>query len=82
MVVLDYTKDLDVFLTITQEDRDSATSYSSAYSLFEGGEKITIRDLLYASLLPSSNVANYVLARYVGQFLLETYNTNGFIPNN
>lgn len=82
MVVLDYTKDLDVFLTITQEDRDAATSYSSAYNLFEGGEKITTRDLLYASLLPSSNVANYVLARYVGQFLLETYNTNGFIPNN
>lgn len=82
IVVLDYMKDLDVRLTITQEDRGAATRYSSAYTLFQGGEKLTIRDLLYASLLPSSNVANYVLARYVGQFLLETYDTNGFIPNN
>ena len=80
IVVLNYVADLDMQATITEEDRSSATPLSSAYNLFQGGEKLTIRDLLYASLLPSSNIANYVLARVVGQFLLETYGSKGFIP--
>lgn len=80
IVVLNYVADLDMQATITEEDRSSATPLSSAYNLFQGGEKLTIRDLLYASLLSSSNTANYVLARVVGQFLLETYGSKGFIP--
>jgi D-alanyl-D-alanine carboxypeptidase len=80
IVVLNYVADLDMQATITEEDRSSATPISSAYNLFQGGEKLTIRDLLYASLLQSSNIANYVLARVVGQFLLETYGSKGFIP--
>lgn len=82
IITLDYMKDLDVFLTVTKEDRDSAGSNSSAYNVLPEGCRITIRDLIYAALLPSSNVACYVLARYVGQFLLETYGDKGFIPNN
>lgn len=80
IIVLDYIKDLDVYLTVTAEDRASAGKRSSAYDLLPEGCKITIRDLIYAALLPSSNVACYVLARYVGQFLLETYGSEGFIP--
>ena len=81
IIVLDYTKDLDVFLTVTAEDRAAAGSGSYAYNLLPEGCKITIRDLLYAALLPSNNVSCYVLARYVGQFLIETYGDKGFIPD-
>ena len=81
MVVLDYVNDLDVFLTVTAEDKASVGPNGSGYNLFPEGCKMTIRDLLYAALLPSNNVACYVLARYVGQFLIETYGDKGFIPD-
>ena len=81
MVVLDYVKDLDVFLTVTAEDKASVGPNGAGYNLFPEGCKMTIRDLLYAALLSSNNVACYVLARYVGQFLIETYGDKGFIPD-
>lgn len=77
-VVLDYIKDLDEYVEVLPYD-----IYMGPYSapIFEAGELVTYRDLLYALLFPSSNQAAYILSRNVGNLLLRTYRGDHFISN-
>lgn len=79
IVMLDYIKDIDAYVTITSDDVAAATGGSAP--TFSTGQKVTYRDLLYAMLLPSSNLAGYAIARKVGAYLLSTYRGEGFIPS-
>jgi len=76
-IVLDYVDDLDEVITITENDIFWAP-YSGA--IFSTGQKFTIRNLLYAFLMISSNQAGYALARIVGAKLLDKYGDEGLIP--
>lgn len=71
-VVLDNVADVNKYVTITQNDIVAATGGTGA--IFTAGQKVTYMDLLCAMLMPSSNQAGYVLARRVGQLLLEREN--------
>lgn len=71
LVTIDYVPNLDAYALIKQEDITAATGGTGA--IFAAGERVTYRDLLCALLMPSSNQAGYVLARKVGEILLNKY---------
>lgn len=71
LVTIDYIPNLDAYALIKQEDITAATGGTGA--IFAAGERVTYRDLLCALLMPSSNQAGYVLARKVGEILLNRY---------
>lgn len=58
MVVLDNVKDFNVRQTVSKED-----ALKSSFSRLRPGHELTLRDLLYASLLISDNRATRALAR-------------------
>lgn len=78
MVTLDYIKDIDKYVEVIQNDITAATGGTGG--IFAVNEKVTYRDLIYAMMNPSSNQAGYILARKCGQFLLDNYRGNGFLP--
>lgn len=76
IVVLDYVCDLDEHLTFKQSDllEDAGPYGAGTGAYFAVGQTITIRDALYALMLPSSNQCAYALARHVGEKLLRLTN--------
>lgn len=61
LTALDYIDDLDDVYTIAAEDISTGSG-----NVFNAGDMVTIRDLIYAAMLPSSNTAAMALAHYVG----------------
>jgi len=70
MLALDYIPDLYTKMTVTQDDIDAMPGrlYDGE---FKAGDVITVKDAIFAMLLPSSNTAAFVLGRFVGQRILE-----------
>jgi len=70
MVVLDWAEkkggDLNQMATIPPE---AFVGTGENFVGFEPGDTVTLRDLLYAALIQSDNVAAYVLANHVGMAL-------------
>ena len=64
LTALDYINDLNTRIQIAEDDLIGTEGTSG--SIFNTGDIITINDLLYAILLPSSNQGANALARYVG----------------
>ena len=69
LVVLDFLPALDTKITVTQEDV-ALVAPGFYQEDFKDGDVVSVKDLLAAMLLPSSNVAAHILGRYVGQVLL------------
>ncbi|MFE3828119.1 D-alanyl-D-alanine carboxypeptidase family protein [Streptomyces sp. NPDC059092] len=65
-VVLDKGPDLDRQVPVKQEYRDYVTQHSTSTADLQTGDKLTVRQLLYASLLPSGADAGYALADTFG----------------
>ncbi|MFE3601399.1 D-alanyl-D-alanine carboxypeptidase family protein [Streptomyces sp. NPDC059142] len=65
-VVLDKGPDLDRQVPVKQEYRDYVTEHSTSTADLQTGDKLTVRQLLYASLLPSGADAGYALADTFG----------------
>lgn len=65
---LDYIDDLDSKITYSKFDINNCFWY---YKDFYAGDKVTLRDALYAIFLPSSNPTAITLARVTGEFILE-----------
>ena len=70
MLTLDYVADLHTKITVEQEVIDAMPGrlYDGE---FKAGDIITVKDALFAMLLPSSNTAAFVLAHFVGQRILQ-----------
>lgn len=68
-VALDYINDLNTLVTIKGSDITDATGGTNP--IFENGDKLTVKDLIYANSVRSSNQASYALARIVGQAILK-----------
>lgn len=68
ITALDYIDNLDEYLTIKPSDIQPGSG-----PVFEGGERMTMRDALYALMLPSSNTCAYAIARVIGNKLLNVY---------
>lgn len=60
----------DINKKIYIQESDIIGTIGTSGSIFNGNELISIEDLLYAILLPSSNQATNALARYVGDIIL------------
>jgi D-alanyl-D-alanine carboxypeptidase (penicillin-binding protein 5/6) len=78
MVVLDWAEkrggDLNQVATIPPE---AFTNTGENLIGFQPGDRITLRDLLYAALVQSDNVAAYTLANQVGLALQSVVSTGG-----
>ncbi|MBR5538203.1 MAG: serine hydrolase [Clostridia bacterium] len=70
LVVLDVLHDVDTRITVTQDDV-ALVAPGFYQEDFRDGDIVSVKDLLAAMLLPSSNVAAHILGRYVGQILLD-----------
>lgn len=68
ITALDNLSDLNSLVEIKAEDLVGGGS--SADPEFVEGEKFTVKELLYAMMMPSSNTAARALARYVGEILI------------
>ncbi|MFE0381102.1 D-alanyl-D-alanine carboxypeptidase family protein [Streptomyces inhibens] len=79
-VVLD-TKDVDLErqVPVQQEYRDYVTEHGSSTADLQTGDKMTVRQLLYASLLPSGADAAYALADTFGTGATRAERTTSFI---
>ncbi|MEU7162106.1 D-alanyl-D-alanine carboxypeptidase family protein [Streptomyces chrestomyceticus] len=79
-VVLD-TKgvDLDRKVPVKQEYRDFVTQHGSSTADLQTGDKLTVRQLLYAALLPSGADAAYALADTFGTGSTNDERTASFI---
>lgn len=71
ITALDYVSDLNELVTLTNSDVANQTRGTDASPILSAGEKFTIRELLYAMMLPSSNRAAQAIARHVGNKLLK-----------
>lgn len=69
LTFLDYVKDLSVCTTITAKDVENTTGTSGA--IFSVGDVVTLSDLMFAAMLPSSNQAANALARVAGNVILQ-----------
>lgn len=65
LVAAENVTDLDTKVTITLEDTDYAYVNDCSSVGFLDGERVTVRDLFYGTILPSGGDAAYALARYV-----------------
>lgn len=70
MLVMDYIPDLNTKMRVEQEVIDAMPGrlYDGE---FKAGDVITVKDALFAMLLPSSNAAAFVLGDFVGRRILE-----------
>ena len=68
-VALDYINDLNTLVTIKGSDITDATG--GTHPIFNAGDKLTIKDLIYANSVRSSNQASYALARIIGQAIIK-----------
>ncbi|WP_322985762.1 D-alanyl-D-alanine carboxypeptidase family protein [Streptomyces sp. S584] len=79
-VVLDTTgADLDRQVPVQQEYRDYVTEHGSSTADLQTGDKLTVRQLLYASLLPSGADAAFALADTFGTGATSAERTTSFI---
>lgn len=65
LLTLENVSNLDETVTAEASDFENVTADSSNAGI-QVGEVVTVRDLLYALMLPSANEAAYMLARHVG----------------
>ena len=65
LLTLENVSDLSAVVTAEASDFENVTADSSNAGILLG-EQVTVRDLLYALMLPSANEAAYMLARHVG----------------
>lgn len=65
LLTLENVSNLDETVTSEAVDFENVTADSSNAGILLG-EQVTVRDLLYALMLPSANEAAYMLARHVG----------------
>lgn len=79
ITALDYITDLEDTYIIQESD----TYVGGSGNVFQAGDIVKIRDLLYAIMLPSSNHAATALAHYVGNLILQKdlQNKKGIINN-
>lgn len=68
LTALDYIKDLDATLTIPAE----AISVGGSGAVFQEGDIVSYRDVLYAMMLPSSNMGAHALGYDIGRIILAT----------
>ena len=77
-MVLDWAErrsgDLNQAVTIPQEAFVGTLENNIG---FQPGDSITLRDLLYAALVQSDNIAAYTLAYYVGSKLESSHQAKG-----
>ncbi|MFD6281793.1 D-alanyl-D-alanine carboxypeptidase family protein [Streptomyces sp. NPDC060209] len=79
-VVLDTTGvDLERQVPVQQEYRDYVTEHGSSTADLQTGDKLTVRQLLYASMLPSGADAAFALADTFGTGATSTERTASFI---
>ncbi|MFK0290561.1 D-alanyl-D-alanine carboxypeptidase family protein [Streptomyces sp. NPDC090442] len=71
--------DLDRQVTVKQEYRDYVTEHGSSTADLQTGDKVTVRQLLYATLLPSGADAAYALADTFGSGATSAERTTSFI---
>ncbi|WP_030662703.1 D-alanyl-D-alanine carboxypeptidase family protein [Streptomyces rimosus] len=71
--------DLEKRVPVKQEYRDYVTRHSSSTADLQTGDKLTVRQLLYATLLPSGADAAYALADTFGTGATEAERTASFI---
>jgi len=70
ILTLENVSDLTAEITVTEDDL--ALLLPSFYQKdFKLGDTVTLDDAIYAMLLPSSNLAAYFIARYIGQLMSE-----------
>lgn len=72
ITALDYIYDIHVPVMIKPLDVESTQGTSG--SIFSVGDIVSLEDLMYAAMLPSSNQAANAIARYAGQKILAEYN--------
>jgi serine-type D-Ala-D-Ala carboxypeptidase (penicillin-binding protein 5/6) len=72
LVVLEEGVDLDEEVTVSEEAESFVGTTYSNVGLIRG-ERVTVRDLLVASLIPSGTDAVYALAEYVGGGSVENF---------
>ncbi len=72
LVVLEEGVDLDDEVTVSEEAESFVGTTYSNVGLIRG-ERVTVRDLLVASLIPSGTDAVYALAEYVGGGSVENF---------
>ena len=65
LLTLENVSDLSAVVTAEASDFENVTADSSNAGI-KLGEQVTVKDLLYALMLPSANEAAYMLARHVG----------------
>ena len=65
LLTLENVSDLSVVVTAEASDFENVTSDSSNAGI-KVGEQVTVKDLLYALMLPSANEAAYMLAAAAG----------------
>ncbi|MCK7622368.1 serine hydrolase [Streptomyces sp. RS10V-4] len=79
-VVLDTADvDLERQVPVQQAYRDYVTAHGSSTADLQTGDKVTVRQLLYATLLPSGADAAYALADTFGTGATPTERTTSFI---
>lgn len=74
MVTLDNVLDLNEKITLRQEDIDAFPTTSWYGNDILLGETMTIKDVLYIMMMPSSNIATEMLSRVVGNKILSSKN--------
>ena len=60
----DTENNMEDLITVVPYDIENAVLCSGAY--FNSWQKIKLKDIIYAAMLPSSNQAANILARYIG----------------
>lgn len=75
ITAMDYVDDLNELVTLTESDCANQTGGTDASPILQAGEKFTVRELIYAMMMPSSNRAAQAVARFTGNKLLnQRYN--------
>lgn len=65
LVFLDFQNNIEELVTIVPYDIENAVLCSGAY--FYSWQKIKLEDIIYATMLPSSNQAANIIARLIGR---------------
>lgn len=69
ITALDYA-DLNELVTLTTSDVANQNGGTDATPILAAGEQFTVRELLYAMMMPSSNRAAQAIARHIGNKIL------------
>lgn len=70
VIAFEYLKDLDEVVTVQKDMIDLIDPPGFYDNDMVVGDTITVRDLLHALMLPSSNAAAFILAVHIGQVIL------------